>query len=336
MTRFGLYYDFRNPPTSGRSFEQVYRENLDQIRWAETAGFDSFWVSEHYFSDDGYTPSPLSLATTIASHTKQARVGTNLVLLPLHDPLRLAGDAATAAIVAEGRFDLGVGLGYREFEYKTFGRNLINRVSLMEESIAILRNAFAGEPINHHGKRFSVNDVTVSPVATQGPRILIGGNSEPAIDRAARLGDGYLSAFNGFHSMYLDAAKRHSAVPSIFASQWVIVAEDPERAWVEAGPLAAYMLNVYAQWGAYGPPSSAPVFDADSALSSGLFSAWDVDTAVTNLTSLIRDTPQIEDVHFWARLPGESIDSSNARNALIAERVIPAVQADRAMRATHT
>jgi alkanesulfonate monooxygenase SsuD/methylene tetrahydromethanopterin reductase-like flavin-dependent oxidoreductase (luciferase family) len=326
VTRFGLYYDFRNPSGSGRSFEQVYRENLDQIRWAESVGFDSFWVSEHYFSDDGYTPSPLALTTTIASHTTRARVGTNLVLLPLHDPLRLAGDAATAAIVAEGRFDLGVGLGYREFEYTTFGRNIKHRVSLMEESISILRAAFAGEPINQAGKRFSVNDVTVSPVASTGPRILIGGNSEPAIDRAARLGDGYLSAFNGFHSLYLDAAQRHTKAPSIFASQWVIIAEDPERAWAEAGPFAAYMLNVYAQWGAYGPIESAPTFDADTALSSGLFAAWDIDTAITNLRTLTGDTPAIEDVHFWARLPGESIEASNARNALIAERVLPAVR----------
>jgi alkanesulfonate monooxygenase SsuD/methylene tetrahydromethanopterin reductase-like flavin-dependent oxidoreductase (luciferase family) len=326
MTRFGLYYDFRNPPAAGRPFEQVYRENLEQIRWAEQAGFGSFWVSEHYFADDGYTPSPLALATTIASHTTTARVGTNLVLLPLHDPLRLAGDAATAAIVADGRFDLGVGLGYREFEYTTFGKKLVNRVSLMEESIAILRTAFAGEAITHHGKRFTIDAVTVGPVAAKPPRILIGGNSEPAIDRAARLGDGYLSAFNGFHPLYLDAARRHDSTAAISASQWVVIDDDPERAWAAVGPHAAYMLNVYAQWGAYGPPETAPTFDADTALSSGLFAAWDIDTAITNLTTLINDTPAIEDVHFWARLPGESIDSSNTRNALIADRVLPAVR----------
>jgi alkanesulfonate monooxygenase SsuD/methylene tetrahydromethanopterin reductase-like flavin-dependent oxidoreductase (luciferase family) len=326
VTRFGLYYDFRNPLESGRSFEQVYRENLDQIRWAESVGFDSFWVSEHYFTDDGYTPSPLALITAIASHTSRARVGTNLVLLPLHDPLRLAGDAATAAIVAEGRFDLGVGLGYREFEYTTFGRNIKHRVSLMEESIAILRSAFGGEPIRHRGKRFSIDEVTVSPVAATGPRILVGGNSEPAIDRAARLGDGYLSAFNGFHPLYLEAAQSHEKTPSISASQWVIIADDPERAWAEAGSHAAYMLNVYSKWGAYGPIESAPTFDADTALSSGLFAAWDIDTAIANLRDLIRNTPAIEDVHFWARLPGESIETSTARNTVIAERVLPAVR----------
>jgi alkanesulfonate monooxygenase SsuD/methylene tetrahydromethanopterin reductase-like flavin-dependent oxidoreductase (luciferase family) len=327
MTRFGLYYDFRNPVGSTRSFEQVYRENLEQIRWAETAGFDSFWVSEHYFADDGYTPSPMSLVTTIASHTTHARVGTNLVLLPLHDPLRLAGDAATAAIVAEGRFDLGVGLGYRAFEYEAFGRKLINRVSLMEESISILRSAFAGETIAHHGKRYRFDDITIGPVAQRGPRILVGGNSEPAIDRAARLGDGYLSAFNGFHPLYLDAAAKHNKAPAISASQWVVIAEDPDRAWADVGDYAAYMLNVYAQWGAYGPPESAPVFDAASARSSGLFAAWDIDTAVSTLRSLLVDTPAIEDIHFWARLPGESIESSNERNALIARRVLPALGA---------
>ncbi len=55
--RFGLYYDFRNPRSSGRTTEQVYAENFDQITWADSAGFGSVWISEHYFTDDGYTPA---------------------------------------------------------------------------------------------------------------------------------------------------------------------------------------------------------------------------------------------------------------------------------------
>ena len=87
---FGLWYDFRNPPSSGRPFEAFYRETLRQIAWAETLGFDSVWLTEHHFCADGYTPSPLVIAAAIGACTQRMRIGTNLMLLPLADPVRLA------------------------------------------------------------------------------------------------------------------------------------------------------------------------------------------------------------------------------------------------------
>jgi alkanesulfonate monooxygenase SsuD/methylene tetrahydromethanopterin reductase-like flavin-dependent oxidoreductase (luciferase family) len=322
--RFGLYYDFRRP--SGLPYEQVYRENLDQIAWADTAGFDSVWISEHYFTDDGYTPSPMAVASAVAARTARLRIGTNLILLPLHDPLRLAGDAATVSILSDGRFDLGVGLGYRQFEYETFGRDIKHRPSLIEESISILRQAFTGDSITLHGKRFDVDGVRVTPVPAAPPRILIGGTTHAGIDRAARIGDGFLSVFNFFHPMYLDAAAANGASPSITASQWAVIADDPERTWAEVGDFAAYMLNVYASWGAYGPVETAPTYDRETALSAGLFQLWDTSTAVDELSTLLASTPSIEDVHFWARLPGESAASSHARADLMASKVIPGVR----------
>jgi alkanesulfonate monooxygenase SsuD/methylene tetrahydromethanopterin reductase-like flavin-dependent oxidoreductase (luciferase family) len=140
---FGLWYDFRNPQEN-RSFETLYRESLDQIVWAETLGFGSVWLTEHHFCDDGYTPSPLVIAAAIGERTQRLRIGTNLMLLPLADPIRLAEDAATLSILTSGRFDLGVGLGYRELEFDYFGRKLVNRPSLMEEGIDILRQAWSG------------------------------------------------------------------------------------------------------------------------------------------------------------------------------------------------
>ncbi len=78
--RFGLFDDFRNPPSSGRSAGAGLRRELQPDQ-----------ISEHYFTGDGYTPAPLALATAIAAKTSTVRIGTNVVLLPLHDPLRLAG-----------------------------------------------------------------------------------------------------------------------------------------------------------------------------------------------------------------------------------------------------
>ena len=115
--RFGLWYDFRNPEPWRQPFEQLYRATLEQITWAESLGYGSVWLSEHHFTDDGYTPSPLVIAAAIGAQTRQLQIGTNLLLLPLHHPLRVAEDAGTLAILTRGRFTLGLGLGYRAEEF---------------------------------------------------------------------------------------------------------------------------------------------------------------------------------------------------------------------------
>ena len=115
MTRrvnFGLWYDFRNPAQWAIPFETLYGQVLDQIVEAERIGYDSVWLTEHHFCDDGYTPSPLVIAGAIGARTKSMRIGTNLIILPLHNPVRIAEDSATLSLLTGGRFDLGVGIGY--------------------------------------------------------------------------------------------------------------------------------------------------------------------------------------------------------------------------------
>ena len=92
-TQFGLWYDFRNPTAWRQPVEQFYADRLAQIERAEKLGFESCWLTEHHFCDDGYTPSALLLAGMIAARTKRMQMGTNLMLLPLHDPVRVAEDA---------------------------------------------------------------------------------------------------------------------------------------------------------------------------------------------------------------------------------------------------
>ena len=85
---FGLWYDLRNPPGSHRPFSTLYREVLDQIAWAETLGIGSVWLTEHHFVEDGYTPSPFPIAAAIGERTRTMRIGTNLIVAPLHNPVR--------------------------------------------------------------------------------------------------------------------------------------------------------------------------------------------------------------------------------------------------------
>ena len=100
---FGLWYDLRSPAQWAIPFEKLYADSLDQIAWAENLGFDSVWLTEHHFREDGYTPSPLVIASAIAARTKKMRIGTNLLLLPLYNIIRLAEDAAAVSLISNGR-----------------------------------------------------------------------------------------------------------------------------------------------------------------------------------------------------------------------------------------
>ena len=328
---FGLWYDFRNPPPSTLSFTDLYRANLDQIVWAEQLGFDSVWLTEHHFCEDGYTPSPLVIAAAIGARTKRMRIGTNLMLLPLADPVRLAEDAATLSILTGGRFDLGVGLGYRALEFDYFGRKLSHRPSLMEEGIAIIRQAWRGEPVNVQGKRFQIDGLPVTPAPDISPNIYMGGMAPPAIERAARLGDGFLSTGGIGHDLYVQALAAQGkprAKGAICAGNWSIVAEDPEAEAARLGPYVLYQTNQYISWGAFGPPGQTPLFaDGPAAIAGGLYELCDADGAVASLTRMLNDYPQIIDVHFWAQFPGEPVASGSRRMEYLAKQVLPRVRA---------
>jgi alkanesulfonate monooxygenase SsuD/methylene tetrahydromethanopterin reductase-like flavin-dependent oxidoreductase (luciferase family) len=246
--------------------------------------------------------------------------------------VRMAEDAATLSILSKGRFHLGVGVGYRALEFEAFHREVSQRPSLMEEGIELIRRAWAGESLQFEGKRFRLPDVRVTPVPEHPPLLLIGGMTEPAIDRAARLGDGFLSTQNAHIPMYLEALERHGKDPaqaSVHAGQWVIIDDDPERTWARIGDHALYQLNEYIGWGAFGPPDQVPRFpDRDAIVAGGGFALWDGPTAVKELVALLTEYPQIRDLYFWSQLPGESVESGSGRMEYFWREVAPKVIAE--------
>jgi alkanesulfonate monooxygenase SsuD/methylene tetrahydromethanopterin reductase-like flavin-dependent oxidoreductase (luciferase family) len=326
---FGLWYDFRNPGTD-RPFSTFYAEVLDQIAWAEQQGLGSVWLTEHHFVDDGYSPSPFVLASAIGQRTTSMRIGTNLIVSPLHNPVRLAEDAATLSLLTGGRFDLGVGQGYWEKEFGAFGKKVKHRPSLLEEGVEVIRRAWSGSAEPYEGKRYSLPAVAVTPVPEQVPALLVGAMADVAIERAARIADGFLSTQNAHQASFLSAWERLGKPVEdarIYAGQWAIIAEDPERTWARIGHHALYQLNEYISWGAFGPPADVPRFtDPAQIVEAGAYLLWDADTAVRELTALLRDTPQIKDVHFWAQLPGETVESGSERIEYLASKVMPRVR----------
>ena len=324
---YGLWYDFRNPVQWGQPFEEFYAERLTQIADAEKMGFRSCWLTEHHFCEDGYTPSPLVVAAAIAARTEKMRLGTNLMLLPLHDPVRVAEDAATLSLLSGGRFDLGVGIGYRQMEFDQFNRKISHRPSLIEEGIEILRRSWSGEAVNFSGKRFEVGDLKVTPTPETNPKIYLGGMAEPAIQRAARVADGFLSTGAIGIDVYNEALEKQGKSiqdGDVILGSWAIIAEDPEAEVAKVADHVLYQSNEYIKWGAFGPPDKTPLFEnAADAIKNGLYELWDADMAVTELNKLLKTHPNIRDIHFWAQFPGESVESGNKRLRYIAEKVLP-------------
>lgn len=326
---FGLWYDFRNPTQYAQPIGQLYRDTLDQIVWAEQLGFGSVWLSEHHFAPDDYASSPLIVAAAIGARTTTMQIATNIVVAALHNPIRLAEDANALSLLTDGRFDLGVGLGYNEREFTSFGRVRNQRPSLLEDAIAIIRKAWSGSDDGYEGKRLSMPPVRVTPMAEKTPRMPIGAVAPAGIERAARLGDGVITLSNASIDVYLDALVANGKAledGNVYASQWVVLAEDPEKEWSRIGENVLYQVNKYIEWGSFEGSGVPDHFDTpDELLDFGIYQLWDAPKAVEELVSLARRYPQIRDFHFWAQFPGEPVESGSARIQYIADAVIPEV-----------
>src|SRR5207247_1412405 len=190
------------PVGSRRTFAREYRETLDLVRLAETLGFDSAWVSEHHGAGDGYLPSLLPMLAAFAEATDRLKLGTGVLLAPFHDPLRLAEDAAVVDQLSGGRLLLGLGLGWREEEFRMFGQPVSERVARTVEAVEILRRAWTGERFSYEGRIHRYDDVLVTPTPARegGVPIYLGGFTEKAVRRAGRMGDGYIRSRSDLES----------------------------------------------------------------------------------------------------------------------------------------
>ncbi len=176
-------------PTA-RSSEEVYARGIEQAQAAEALGFRNTWLGEHHFSTYGYLSRPVQLATYIAAKTTKLRVGTAVIVVPLHHPLLIAEEVAMLDILSGGRLDIGLGRGYQRYEFERFGLKLESGGGRWDESIDILLKAFEGKPFSYEGKVFTIPETSVYPQATQKPHppIWITAQSPYAIEAAVKRG----------------------------------------------------------------------------------------------------------------------------------------------------
>ena len=250
----GLLFPFRNPPQWRKPFPQFYAEQLKQMQVAEELGFDTIWLTEHHFAEDGYSPSLLPIAGAVAGMTSRVRIGTFLLLLPLHNAVRVAEDAATVDIIANGRFDLGLGQGYSVGEFEGYGISRKERASRMEEGIEVIRGMWTQDSFSYSGKYYNLKNIRMIPKAPQTPHppLWIGAGTRKAVERAARLGCHFLGGGDaGSQAIYDAALKTHGRDPKDFHAaqlRWVYVAPSYEEAWADVQYHMHYMLSQYGRW----------------------------------------------------------------------------------------
>ncbi|HVA22043.1 MAG TPA: LLM class flavin-dependent oxidoreductase [Candidatus Micrarchaeia archaeon] len=181
-------------PGERRTDEELYRQAIELAVLADQLGIRSVWVSEHHFVDDGYLPALLPLCAAIAARTERVTIGTGLLLAPLHEPVRLAEDAAVVDLLSGGRLILGLGLGWRAEELAALRIPTGERGQLLEDTVVTLRQAWAGQPVEG-GRlvRYPQVLVTPRPARPGGPPLWIGAMAEPAVRRAGRIGDGLMA-----------------------------------------------------------------------------------------------------------------------------------------------
>ena len=249
---FLLRFDLRIPPfVEGLTPAAQYGEMLEMVRWADGEGFAGVVLSEHHGSDDGFMSAPLAIAGVVLGATRNLFCSVSALLLPLHDPLRVAEDMAALDLLAPGRLNVVIGIGYRESEFEMFGRDRSRRGAEAEAGIRTMLRAWEGEPFDVDGRT-----AWVTPMPASDPHSLlaVGGSVEASAKRAARLHLPFIPAVSDQALMdaYLSesAACGHQApfcaMPS--GPGLVIVTRDPDRLWERIGPNLVYDASVYASW----------------------------------------------------------------------------------------
>lgn len=165
----------------------------DDAKLLEDLGFDFTTVGQHSFTPDFPSPAPLTRMAWLAGKTQRLNLMTGIVILPLYPPASIAEQVAEISVLSGGRIILGVGAGYRQYEFDGYQIDIKTRGKRMDESLALLRHAFQTGQFETQGRYYPMPKLPLVPRPAPPPQIFVGGTSEPALRRAARWGDGLLT-----------------------------------------------------------------------------------------------------------------------------------------------
>jgi len=313
----GLHLDLRNPRPWRQDPARLHAFTLELAEEADRLGVHSIWLSEHHRAEDDYLASPLTFASAIAARTKKLRIGTAIMVAPLHHPVEIAEQAALVDLVSDGRLDLGLGAGYRLSEYELFGETLERKYSKTDERVRQIRRLW--------------EDGGVAPRPVQAPLpIWLGYQGPQGARRAGLLGEGLLCADGRLWEPYRDGlleAGHDLGRARMAGSVQGWVSEDPEKDWPTVSRHLAYQLGSYAEYALEGSGRAPRPIDTDALRqrdADGLKYFWceTPETMAQRVRGMIGDSPT-RTVFFWASLAGMPEDWAARHVQTLCEKLAP-------------
>ncbi|MHC3471860.1 LLM class flavin-dependent oxidoreductase [Streptomyces sp. 7R007] len=247
VVRFNLVEPGATPASLGARYQAA----LEMAGYADEHGVTTVQTEEHHGVGNNWLPSPFAFAAAVFGATRRIAVTVSAVIGPLHDPLRLAEEIAVLDLLSGGRLVTVAGIGYRPEEYAQFGVEWKRRGRLQDELLETLLKAWTGEEFEYRGRTVRV---TPRPFTEPHPLLLVGGSSQAAARRAARLG---LPFFPSAHLPELEAYYKERLV-EYGTEGWTMMptaetpllhlSEDPDRAWARYGEHFLHEARTYASW----------------------------------------------------------------------------------------
>ena len=189
--QFGLFGGARTKRSIGLEDSQGYQSFIDYVTEADRLGFKQLFMVEHHFTGQGQVSASMTVLAYLAARTQHIRLGTAVVVLPWHNPVLIAEQAATLDLLSGGRVDFGVGKGYRKPEFEGFCIPIEEATERFDEAMEIIRKAWTTEGrFSHRSKHWHYENIVVEPEPLQRPHppLWLAAGSHDSIRRAAREG----------------------------------------------------------------------------------------------------------------------------------------------------
>jgi alkanesulfonate monooxygenase SsuD/methylene tetrahydromethanopterin reductase-like flavin-dependent oxidoreductase (luciferase family) len=322
----GLYFDLRNPAPWRQDPARLHAFTLEACEEADRLGAHSVWFTEHHRFDDGYLAQPLAFAAAAAARTRRVRLGTAVVVAPLHHPVEIAEQAALVDLVSGGRLDLGLGAGYRAPEYQLYGVPDERRRGVTDQRARELRRLWAQD-----------GGVTPRPVQERVP-LWMGYLGPQGARRAGLLGEGLLAADPRLWEPYragLAEAGHDPAAGRMAGGIQGWVSEDPEADWPAVAGHLGYQVDSYRRHMVEGtdapPPRPVDPERLRARDPRGSLDYFYLDTPegmAQRIRSHVRGAP-VETVFLWASLAGMPEKLVQRHVETVCNRLVPLLRGTR-------
>jgi len=255
-------FDMR-APDFGAPAPDIYAAAMEMVAYADAHGIDKVDFQEHHCSEDGYLPAPFLMGTAAAARTHRIGIVLGAVLLPLHDPVKIAEMIAVSDLISAGRIYVILAAGYSEREFRAFRVSLHDRGRLMDEGFDIVLRALSGERFRDKDR-----EVFVRPLPSRPVREIVygGGGAPPSARRAARFGLSMWPMNDSIIPIYNEECRRLGREPGRLIRGYtsVYVCDDPDRGWAEIGPHVLHVVRTYAAWSGSAELSASPMHGMNS------------------------------------------------------------------------